>query len=186
MILSQPKEDHYLPFNQLYTMPVPTPGKEAFYPGTNVSMQPGDVLYSSKGWSTFLAGHAGVVGKDLKLYHSHPKGGFADELPNYLSRHKFGTTLTVLRPKENGEKAAEWTANNIALVKKYLFDPRLGGVEINYCTKFIWQAFWHSGSGDITGRGRTIKSISWIYPIAIKTADFFDRKTIIKLGPKKR
>lgn len=184
MIFPKQKEDHYLPFQQLYKMAPPSPGDEAFYPNTEVKMEPGDVIYSSKGWSTFLAGHAGIIGKDLKIYHSHPKGGFADSLPGYLSRHKFGTSLTVLRPKKDGQKAAEWAKNNVGLVERYFFDPRLGGIAINYCTKFIWQAFWHSGSGDITGRGRTIKSLSWIYPIAIKETDFFEEKTTIRLGPK--
>lgn len=30
-------------------------------------MQPGDVLYTSKGWSTGLVGHIAIVGTDFKL-----------------------------------------------------------------------------------------------------------------------
>lgn len=184
MIFSKQKDGSPMQFDELYKLDIPSAKKENYYPQTKVKMEPGDILYSAKGWSTFLVGHVGMVGKDYKIYHSHPQGGFADRLPNYLSRHKFGTTLTVLRPQSNGREAAEWAANNVGLVKRYFFDPRIGGMKWNYCTKFIWQAFWHSGSGDITNRNLNIKSIGWIYPFRIKKTTFFEEKAVILLGSK--
>lgn len=184
-MLFSKERNNYLSFEDIFKISSPTHTDKPYYPGTSERMQPGDVIYSSKGWSTFLAGHAGIVGHDYKMYHSHPQGGFADTLPAYLSRHKFGSTLTVLRPKEGNEEAAEWVMNNVWLVEKYFFDLRLDNVYTNYCTKFIWQAFWHSGCGDITSRNLTINKLAWIYPLGIKEADFFQRKATIVLGRKK-
>lgn len=181
MIFPKQKEGSYLPFNQLFKL-LASP---ACYPGTEVLIEPGDILYSSKGWSTFLMGHISMVGQDYRIYHAHPAGGLTDRLPNYLSRHKFGTTITVLRPKKQAQAAAEWAMNNVGLVKRYFFDPRIGKMEFNYCTKFIWQAFWHSGCGDITGRNLTPKKIGWIYPLMMKHSDFFEEKAAILLGMKK-
>ncbi|WP_138420128.1 hypothetical protein [Aquibacillus sediminis] len=138
------------------------------YPQTNEPIVPGDILYSSKGWSTFLVGHVGIVGPDLLIYHSHPRGGFAESLRAYLSRHKFGGTLTVFRPRVGAEEAAMWAQNNIPYVKRYLFDPKLNNVSHNYCSKFVWQAFWYAQSWDITSRKLTDKRKRWVYPANIK------------------
>lgn len=138
------------------------------YPQTNEPILPGDILYSSKGWSTFLVGHVGIIGPDLAVYHSHPRGGFADSLAGYLSRHKFGGTMTVFRPKIGADLAAIWAQANIGYVQRYLFHPKLDNVSHNYCSKFVWQAFWYAVNKDLTSRRLTDQKKTWVYPSSIK------------------
>ncbi|SDK18410.1 hypothetical protein [Sediminibacillus albus] len=147
-------------------------------------MAPGDILYSSKGLSTFLVGHVGMVGKDYHIYHSHPQGGFFDPLPAYLSRHKFGTELIVLRPVKGAEAAAEWVLVAISLVKRYVFHPKLDVITYNYCSKFIWQAFWYTGYGDLTGRNLHDTKLAWIYPLNLKQSCLLTPITTLTLSSK--
>ncbi|MCP3747118.1 MULTISPECIES: hypothetical protein [Paenibacillus] len=44
---------------------------DSTYPGTNIRVRVGDVLYSSKalGGSAMLAGHVGIIGPDYMVYH---------------------------------------------------------------------------------------------------------------------
>ncbi|WP_053217959.1 hypothetical protein [Virgibacillus senegalensis] len=155
---------------------------ENVYPGTNITMEPGDILYSAKGMSTFLVGHVGMVGHDQLIYHSHPKGGFYEKLPVYLSRHKFGTVLTVFRPVYGASAAAQWVTDNVGRIQRYIFDPRLNTISTNYCSKFLWQSFWYTGIGDITGRHRHGKQWAWIYPFMIKKAENLKQIAVMRLG----
>ncbi|WP_095742925.1 hypothetical protein [Sediminibacillus massiliensis] len=158
----------------------------ACYPGTKTSIVPGDVLYSSKGLSTFLVGHAGILGPDLMVYHSHPKGGFRDTLPIYLSRHKYGSDITVFRPVSGADQAAAWAAGNVDKIRRYLFHPRLDNISYNYCSKFIWQAFWYTGMGDLTAKGMTDEVVRWIYPYQIKKSNLLELHAKIRLNPLKK
>ncbi len=127
-----------------------------------ILLQPGDVIYSSKSLSTFLVGHCGIVGHDNRIYHSHPKGAFADTVKQYKSRHPHGGRVTLLRPLRGGEKSASWAQDNIQHVTSYSFHPHLSNKQKNYCSKFVWQAYWFSLEEDITGRDLTNKRRWWI------------------------
>lgn len=151
------------------------------YPNNKEIVTPGDILYSSKGWSTFLVGHVGIVGPDLRIYHSHPRGGFADSLPGYLSRHKFGGEMTVFHPNQGALEAATWASEHIHQIQKYIFHPFLWDIKYNYCSKFLWQAFWYTGENDVTGRNLTGKSKNWVYPYNIKYSPFLEMKTTFRL-----
>ncbi|WP_226037174.1 hypothetical protein [Aquibacillus saliphilus] len=155
--------------------------KRNTYPQTNQVITAGDILYSSKGWSTFLVGHVGIVGPDLAVHHSHPRGGFTDSLKAYLSRHKFGGVMTVYRPRKGAEHAAIWASENIEIVNKYIFHPYLDNIASNYCSKFIWQAFWFSQSVDITSRRLSGKSKNFVYPMNIKASWNLEEIARIKL-----
>ncbi|WP_117168326.1 hypothetical protein [Paraliobacillus sediminis] len=109
-----------------------------------IPLQPGDIIYSSKSFSTFLVGHCSIVGHDNKIYHSHPKGAFADTLKQYISRHPYGGRLTLIRPLRGGEESASWAQGNIKHVTRYSFHPHLNNIQMNYCSKFVWQAYWFS------------------------------------------
>lgn len=154
--------------------------RDAFHQ-LNAILVPGDILYSSKGWSTFLVGHVGIVGEDMAIHHSHPRGGFSDTLLGYLSRHKFGGTITVYRPKTGARKAANWAQSNITRVGRYIFHRKLDNLYANYCSKFIWQAFWYSDAGDITDRGLTATKKSWVCPFHIKQSLYFEEVARINL-----
>ncbi|MDC3418121.1 hypothetical protein [Aquibacillus salsiterrae] len=150
----------------------------------NRVVQPGDILYSSKGWSTFLVGHVGIVGEDLRIYHSHPRGAFADSLPSYISRHKFGGALTLLRPKQGGLAAAVWARENIKMVEKYIFHPALDNIGANYCSKFIWQAFFATDVGDITGWRLANTQKHWIFPFQVKNSSSLEPILLVSIEQK--
>ncbi|MFC2948791.1 hypothetical protein [Virgibacillus sediminis] len=158
-----------------------------FYPGTSYPMLPGDVLYSHKSaFSSLLVGHEGIVGEDYRIYHVNARGknGHADSLPAYLSRHRKGERLSILRlrDKEAALAAAQWAAGNIERVKMYRYTPSLADISKNYCSKFIWQSFYY-GTGerlDLTGRGlgeqrKTILTPARIYRSLEIIGHFFNK-----------
>lgn len=119
------------------------------YPGTNIQMKAGDVLYSSKslGTSTWGVGHVGIVGTDYNVYHVNKieNRGLSDGLYLYMSRHRPGEKLTILRPRGGyGTRAALWAENNYSRVTQYQINTaRLSTISPNYCSKFVWQAFYY-------------------------------------------
>ncbi|MFF2156315.1 hypothetical protein ACFVVQ_13445 [Paenibacillus chitinolyticus] len=152
------------------------PGPE--YPGTSTEMKPGDVLYSSKalGGSSAIVGHVGIVGTDYKVYHVNPvsengtTGGKSDDIITYRNRHAPGETITVYRLRA-GESyavnAANWAKANYSKVTNYSIpvfsweDFRLGTINPNYCSKFLWQAFYYGNNKTdyITGHWTDSKEV---------------------------
>lgn len=130
------------------------------YPNSSIPMKPGDVLYSSKslGSSSPAFGHVGVVGTDLYVYHSNPYApGARDTIDEYMSRHKSKESITVLRYRYGSgtaPNAAAWAKNNYYRVKTYSIpvpplNQLMGDVETNYCSKFVWQAFYFGEGKDL-------------------------------------
>ncbi|WP_373894482.1 hypothetical protein ACUL41_19110 [Virgibacillus natechei] len=156
------------------------------YPGTTILMQPGDVIYSHKlALSSFIVGHEGIVGENFKIYHVNGRGsyGHSDSMPIYLSRHKKGEKLTVLRYEEAviARKAAKWAKRNIEQVRKYMYTRSLADIERNYCSKYIWQAYYFGSEDniDLTSRGIGATSKRYITPTQIyrnlmKVGSFFN------------
>ncbi|MBN6205918.1 hypothetical protein JYK21_05595 [Ralstonia pickettii] len=131
-----------------------------FYPGTAIRMFPGDILYSHKyAFSSFLVGHIAIIGENYRIYHINrwKPYGHADSMPVYLSRHKKGEKLTILRhpQREEAKKAAKWTMQNYDQIKRYIFTRDLLDLKNNYCSKFIWQAFYfgNEGKSDLLKQG---------------------------------
>ncbi|SDB99435.1 hypothetical protein SAMN05421663_10185 [Terribacillus halophilus] len=136
-------------------------------------LQTGDVLYSSISPSTFFFSHAGIAGNGDRIFHAHPSGGITESLASYLSRHRYGGTITLLRPKTDPAGAAAWAEKSIHSMKGYRFNRTLADTDWNYCTKFVWQAFWSGAGTDLTD---AVKQISrrWIFPRHIKHSSHFD------------
>ncbi|WP_249872248.1 hypothetical protein [Oceanobacillus saliphilus] len=129
-----------------------------YYPGTPIQMIPGDVLYSHKtALSSLIVGHSGIVGEDFRIYHVNKWGeiGHADSMPIYLSRHKTGEKLTVLRSPHPDEarNAAQWAKQHIRKIKTYHYTRDLNDLEQNYCSKFVWQAFYFGNENTINLTG---------------------------------
>lgn len=119
------------------------------YPSTNISMRIGDILYSTKtiGASSQIVGHVGIVNSNFKMVHvTLPvDGGVVDNMSTYMGRHGSGETIKVYRPKNGmGVAAARWATYNYSSINEYYINPfaKLGDLNPNYCSKFIWQAFW--------------------------------------------
>ncbi|WKL02421.1 hypothetical protein Q0F98_40755 [Paenibacillus amylolyticus] len=125
------------------------------YPGTNIKMQVGDILYSSKSnESTYFVGHVGIVGSDYKIYHVTParNGGAASDMTSYVRLHKSGEKLSIYTPRDGrGVKAAAWAKSNYSRATKYLINPldKLSVMTPNYCSKFLWQAFYYGENFDM-------------------------------------
>ncbi|PPA89114.1 hypothetical protein C4A76_04980 [Brevibacillus laterosporus] len=147
-------------------------------------MKVGDVLYSSKtlGGSTQIVGHVGIVGPDLLIYHVTPAtgvkgGGVGDSINNYMRRHGKGETITIYQYRSGGAKnAAKWAANNYSRVKNYeITFSKLSQIDPNYCSKFLWQAFYYGAGVDVIGKGITDSEYSLVYPFTFTYANFVSR-----------
>lgn len=148
------------------------------YPGTTIPMMPGDVLYSKKtlGGSTQIVGHVAIVGPDLKVYHSSPAGdgsGKTDSISMYQGRHDHGEEILVYRPKKGAPQAATWARNNIGKVKEYYINPlaKLSTISPNYCSKFVWQAFYFGSGIDLTSLYYNGDTRSIVTPSHIRYSD---------------
>lgn len=156
------------------------------YPGTNIKMQAGDLLYSSKtlGGSTEIVGHIGIVGSDFRIYHVTPgaNGGAADSVTTYMGRHNPGEKIAVYQKRNGGGvAAATWAKNNYSRAKSYgISYGKLSIMTPNYCSKFIWQAFYYGSKFDSTVRGRTDADSAIIAPsIFTNTQQFVSRGSFI-------
>lgn len=124
------------------------------YPGTELDMLPGDILYSHKyAFSSFLVGHIAIVGENYRIYHINrwKPFGHADSMRSYLSRHKSGEKLTVMRynNQEAARNAAIWAMDNYNKATRYVFYRDLTDFKNNYCSKFIWQAFYYGNDKQV-------------------------------------
>lgn len=157
------------------------------YPGTNVPMRVGDVLYSTKtiGGSSQFVGHVGIVNSNFKVVHvTLPvNGGTVDNLTNYMWRHGEGETIKVYRPKNGrGVEAAKWAVYNYKKATQYLIqiDSPLDTLTPNYCSKFIWQAFYYGEGIDITDKGMTGDTNFFVTPSAFTKSNHFVYTTSFK------
>ncbi|MDD9266193.1 hypothetical protein ACFPES_04010 [Paenibacillus sp. GCM10023248] len=133
------------------------------YPGTTIAMEPGDVLYSSKslGGSSPIVGHVGIVGTDFRVYHVNPvaengvTGGKSDDITTYRNRHASGQTITIYKLRAGASyatNAANWAKVNYSRVTNYSIpiysweDFKLSTINPNYCSKFLWQAFYYGNN----------------------------------------
>ncbi|WP_339230787.1 hypothetical protein NSQ77_10245 [Oceanobacillus sp. FSL K6-2867] len=124
------------------------------YPETSIHMLPGDVLYSHKtALSSIVVGHAAIIGEDFRIYHVNrwPDYGHGDSMPIYLSRHKKGEKLTILRHpnREEARNAAKWAKQHKDQIISYHYTRDLRDIQKNYCSKFVWQAFYFGNEGKV-------------------------------------
>ncbi|NKQ19806.1 hypothetical protein [Brevibacillus laterosporus] len=154
------------------------------YPGTTLSMKVGDVLYSSKtlGGSTQIVGHVGIIGPDFLVYHVTPAtgtkgGGVADTITNYMSRHGKGETIEVYQYRSSSSaNAAKWAKNNYSRVTEYKISiAKLSQKNPNYCSKFLWQAFYYGAGEDIVGYDLSDTQVTTIHPWHFTTDEFVKR-----------
>ncbi|MEK3872372.1 hypothetical protein NYE76_21060 [Paenibacillus sp. FSL M7-0831] len=69
------------------------------------------------------------------------------------------------------KKAGKWARNNIDNVDGYLFNIWLSNTQYNYCSKFVWQAFFYGTNKDILGEDIDDNTIRYILPSEIKASD---------------
>ena len=148
---------------------------ENYYPNTKTLLKPGDVLYSGKSFfsSTKIVGHVAIVGPDYYIYHVNPAGNIAgkrDSMTTYRGRHGSGETIKVYRPNSGGSGAATWAKNNYEKAINYtLATLSVKVIKDNYCSKFIWQAFYYGAGYDVSGLGYTDSFSGWVLPSMFTT-----------------
>lgn len=154
------------------------------YPGTNVQMKIGDVLYSTKtfGTTTKIVGHVGIVDSNFKVVHVTPAvdGGVIDNFTNYMNRHDPRETIVVMRPINGmGVGAARWANYNYMYINDYYIEPlaKLGTLNPNYCSKFLWQAFYFGEGIDINNVNNTPDLRGFITPSNFLNSPYFVRLT---------
>ncbi|CQR46431.1 hypothetical protein BN1058_00691 [Paraliobacillus sp. PM-2] len=143
------------------------------YPGTNIDVKPGDIIHSPKSKSTWFAGHTAIVGTDYYIYHSYPDsdGKRKDSISTYFNLYNSGDKFTILRPRTLSANDAAQTAESIFNnIQTYDFDIDLNDFENNYCSKYVWQAYYYSSWTDITENGYGHYTQAWIYPSEILEA----------------
>ncbi|MNW27909.1 hypothetical protein D3C74_47180 [compost metagenome] len=138
-------------------------------------MMPGDIIYSPKNsWDSVIVGHVAIVGDDFRIYHVTPAesdGRGNDSIGGFLSRFKTNTKLAVYRThytSSQSEKAAIWARRNITKVNEYFFNIRLSDVYRNYCSKFVWQAYYYGAGKDILNEGLDDSMREYILPADIR------------------
>lgn len=122
------------------------------YPGTNIEMKQGDIIHNPKSTSTYFVGHMAIVGPDLQLRHAHPDGPrISDSLSNYITRFAAGDKFTILRYPDPSiaAAAAAWSYNNINKVTTYSVATQLHYIPTNYCSKFVWQAYYYGAHREL-------------------------------------
>lgn len=126
------------------------------YPGTTITVQPGDILYSSKtlGGAQPIVGHVGIIaGPYNKVYNAHTTGPQMDTLTYYTGiRHKPDDLITVYRHTEGGgAEAAKWADANLYKMWTYVIDPfGWSDIKNNYCSKFVWQAYYYGANKSVS------------------------------------
>lgn len=146
-----------------------------YYPGTNIEMLPGDLIYAPKSPSTKIVGHVAIVGTDYKIYHSYPNAnGYRIDTPmDYFNLFSKGEILRV--KSGNAGSAARKAQEIITQIKKYDIQiDKLGIIPDNYCSKFVWQAYWFGTGNDIVSMNYTDQTIGLVTPNNIKNGNVWN------------
>lgn len=155
--------------------------KFGYYGVTKMRTQPGDVLYSSVSRDTAFVGHIGIIGDDGFVYHVL-RGNQATRtsLPRYMKRFS-KQNLYILRPHSNkiAKQAGQAAMTIHPEIESYTFNKTLANVKENYCSKFIWQAFYYGAGIDVLGRNYTNDSSSYILPMSLKSSPYLAHLLVI-------
>ncbi|WP_028785121.1 hypothetical protein [Thalassobacillus devorans] len=148
----------------------------AKYPGTNIAISPGDLLFSPIGQSeSKYVGHVGIVNQHKEVIHSIPSGLMKDNMDRYFQKFR---AISIYTPKEpeDGVMAADYLEG---LYKKYpkaayrIMTPLGTADHEQYCSKIVWQAYYY-------GAGVNLKNLSpsrkAIHPEWLKDSKFLTRK----------
>lgn len=163
----------------------PLTSEAANYPGTSIEAKSGDILWSPKNSSTYFAGHVAIVGSDGKIYHSYPNGSGkrVDSLDTYINDLFKDSEIRVRRYSKSANftnigDAAKSLYNQ---VEDYKFNIELGNYKNNYCSKFVWQAYYLATGVDPLNAGYTLYDRAYILPSEFKNStEFSTIKTYVR------
>ncbi|GEN54015.1 YiiX/YebB-like N1pC/P60 family cysteine hydrolase [Halobacillus faecis] len=149
---------------------------EHLYPGTNLPIQPGDLLFSpiGKKESRYI-GHVGIVTKDNKVIHSVPSGVVQDHMEAYFKKFS-NIRIYSAKDRKSGNAAADYAVN---LQREYphanykIWTPisRMNGQQ--YCTKIVWQSYYFGAGVNL---GKISPHAKSVHPERIKDRRYLSRK----------
>ncbi|WP_431799229.1 hypothetical protein [Halobacillus andaensis] len=147
---------------------------QGLYPGTEIEIEAGDLLFSPIGKSeSKYVGHVGILDTNHKVTHSVPSGLIQDSVENYCKKFR---SITIYAPRraEHGLKAASYLKN---LNNKFpkadykVFSSLAYSEGKQYCTKIVWLSY-KKGAGINLGslpdyakavHPRFIRDLSFLY-----------------------
>ncbi|RDY68470.1 hypothetical protein DXT76_18150 [Halobacillus trueperi] len=157
------------------TAPV-TQEHEHLYPGTNLSIAPGDLLFSpiGKKESRYI-GHVGIVTKDNKVIHSIPSGVVQDQMEAYFNKF---SNIRIYSPQDrkSGDEAADYV---VKLQKKHphakykIWTPISRINEEQYCTKIVWQSYYFGAGVNL---GKISPHSKSVHPERLKDRRYLSKK----------
>ncbi|MFC7320606.1 hypothetical protein [Halobacillus campisalis] len=132
------------------------------YPDTSIKIQPGDLLFSPIGKSeSKYVGHVGMINNNLQVVHSVPAGLVKDPVVEYYSKFR-GIRVYGPNNPSLGVKAAHHLE---LLFTKYpeayyrVLTPLNDIDEEQYCTKMVWQAYYHGAGVNLSNLKGQAKAI---------------------------
>ncbi|MGI8315253.1 hypothetical protein [Halobacillus mangrovi] len=149
------------------------------YPGTDITIEPGDLLFSPLGKSeSKYVGHVGMVNHAKKVVHSIPAGLVQDDVLSYY--HKF-RSIKIYAPRvySHGHLAATY------LEKLYLdhknahyriMTPIGSKTDEQYCTKIVWQSYYYGAGVNLGDFSQKAKAI---HPELLKDRNYILPKKLI-------
>lgn len=161
------------------------------YPGIEVEMNAGDILYSSKTGKNKPFGHVAIVGNDHMIYHVNEvidqdhthSGGKSDTMSKYRSRHLANEAISIYRfdaSEQLKQKTAHWAQNYYSVATQYKIpnpfireQRTLNILNSSYCSKFVWQALYYGLEQDITLNNATDEATKYILPIEFTYYPFY-------------
>ncbi len=131
------------------------------YPGTNVTVKAGDVLYSSKGKNTNLVGHIGIVDDNGSVVHMMTGGMKRQSVANFAKEFTFSvyTPRSTTVGKDAGKQARTMYNNYVSSATYTLATGLHGARTKQYCTKTVWQAYYYGANRNLGGHPLTKVSL---------------------------
>ncbi|MFZ0370032.1 MAG: hypothetical protein WAM07_10610 [Halobacillus sp.] len=138
------------------------------YPGTNIIITPGDLLFTPIGKSeSKYAGHVGIVNSRREVIHSIPSGLMKDPISRYFNKFR-SITIFSARDPETGMKACIYLDHLHTTYPKAdykVFTPLGYNDHEQYCTKIVWQSYYYGAGINL---GRLSEHSLAIHPILLK------------------
>ncbi|REJ09634.1 YiiX/YebB-like N1pC/P60 family cysteine hydrolase [Halobacillus trueperi] len=149
---------------------------EHLYPGTNLSITPGDLLFSpiGKKESRYI-GHVGIVTKDNKVIHSIPSGVVQDQMEAYFNKFS-NIRIYSAQDRKSGGAAADYA---VKLQREHpdanykIWTPLSTINEEQYCTKIVWQSYYFGAGVNL---GKIYPHAKSVHPERLKDRRYLSKK----------
>jgi uncharacterized protein YycO len=150
----------------------------ATYPGTQVQVKAGDVLYSRVGDETKFVGHVAIVDDTGYVIHMMKNGGMKRQTVSSYAR---SFTFDVYQARTvsvgyNASRQAKSIWNNYSTTATYTTGTPLHGYRTSqYCTKLVWQAYYYTTNK--VNLGDLSFTLYHVPPVKILDSNYLVRRT---------